>query len=106
MLWTLLIWAIVGLVVTSIVWPIGVLVRAAKNGYNLECYMDCMLEVLEDDDAELKEKYNRFERFMLAVFHNALWPYKLIWLTRKFVPRFDERHVDILLEKIREGEHA
>lgn len=106
MLWTLLIWVLVGLVVTCIVWPIIVLVRAAKNGYDLKCYMDCMIAVLEEDDAALKEKYSKFTFTVLPVVHNVLWPYKLIWLTKKFVPRFDDRHIDLMIERIQKGEQA
>ena len=106
MLWTLLIWVVVGLVVMGAVWPMVVLTRAAKNGYNLELYMDCMVAVLEEDDAERKAEHNKFTLALLAVFHNVLWPYKLIWLTRKFVPKFDERHIDLLIEKIQKGEQA
>lgn len=104
MLWTLLIWVVVGLVIMGAVWPAVVLMRAAKNGYNLELYMDCMVAVLEEDDIEREAKHNKYTLAILAVIHNILWPYKLIWLTRKFVPRFDERHIDLLIEKIQKGE--
>jgi hypothetical protein len=106
MLWTLLIWVVVGLVMMSMVWPIAVLVRAAMHKYDLELYLDAMDAVLEEYDAEMEAKYNRFVLAMKAAFHNAMWPYKLIWLTRKFIPRFDDRYVDLVLEKLDEGEHA
>lgn len=106
MIWTLLIWVVVGLVFMGAVWPFMILVRAAKNGCDLKRYLDCMVEVLEEDDIELEAKHNRFVRFIMAVFHNVFWPYKLIWLTRKFVPKFDARHVDLILEKIQKEEHA
>ena len=106
MLWTLLIWVVVGLVVMCAVWPVMVLVRAARNGYDLEGYFKCMVDVLVEDDAEMKARNNKFILTVQAVFHNVLWPYKLIWMTRKFVPKFDERHVDLILEKLEKGEQA
>lgn len=106
MLWTLLIWVVVGLVMMTVVWPIAVLVRAAKKGYDLERYMKCMSAVLDEDDADTKARYNGFERFILRVFHNVMWPHKLIWITREFVPKIDERHIDLMIEKIQKGEHA
>ena len=106
MLWTLLVWVVVGLVVMSLVWTGFVLVRAAKNGYDLEGYLDCMFMVMEEDDIERQSKHNKFVLGLIAVFHNVLWPYKLIWLTRKFVPKFDERYIDLLIEKIQKGEQA
>lgn len=106
MLWTLLIWVVVGLVVMCAVWPVMVLVRAARNGYDLKGYLDCMLAVLEEDDIEMNAKHNKFTLAVRAVFHNVLWPYKLIWLTKKFVPRFDERYENLILEKLEKGEQA
>lgn len=106
MLWTLLIWVVVGLVMMSVVWPIMVLVRAARNGYNLELYLDSMNTVLDEDDAERKSKHSKFVLVALAVFHNVMWPYKLIWLTNDFVPKFDELYVDLVLEKLEKGEQA
>ena len=106
MLWALLIWVVVGLVVMCLAWTVFVLARAAKNGYDLEDYLDCMNMVMEEDDIERQSKYNKFVLTLIAVFHNVLWPYKLIWLTRKFVPKFDERYIDLLIEKIQKGEQA
>ena len=106
MFWTLLIWVVLGLAMMSAVWPMVVLVRAARNGYDLELYLSGMVSVLEEDDIEKEAKDGKFVRFILAVCHNVLWPYKLIWLTRDFVPRFDERYVDLVLEKLENEEHA
>lgn len=106
MLWTLLIWVVVGLVVMSLVWPMMVLVRAHREGYDLKTYMDCMVAVLEEDDIEQQAKHNKFVLAVRMVFHNVFWPYKLIWLTRKFVPKFDERHIDLMIDKIQKGEQA
>ena len=106
MLWTLLIWVVVGLVTMSAVWPFIVLVRAAKNGCDLELYLSGMAMVLTEDDIKKEAKDTKFVRFILAVFHNVLWPYKLIWLTRDFVPKFDDRYVDLVLEKLEKGEQA
>lgn len=106
MLWTLLIWVVVGLVMTVVVWPIGVIVRAAKNGYDLEHYMKCMVTVLDEDDADTRARYNVIKRFVLAVVHNVLWPNKIIYLTREFIPKFDELYLDLTIEKLKNGEHA
>lgn len=106
MIWTLLIWVIVGLVTMSVVWPFMVLVRAARNGYDLKLYLDAMDAVMEEDDAEREAKYSKFVLTVKAVFHNILWPYKLIWLTKEFVPKFDERYVDLVLEKPETEEQA
>ena len=106
MLWTLLIWVVVGLVMMAIVWPTLVLARAVRKGYDPNRYIKCMAEVLEEDDIEVETEHNVFVRFVFMVFHNVFWPYKLIWLTRKFVPRFDERHIDLTIEKIQNEEHA
>lgn len=105
MLWALLIW-VIGLATYGFAWVFMVLVRAAMNGYDLELYLDVMYVVSDEDDAEMKAKYNKFVRAVLMVFHNVLWPYKLIWLTKKFVPRFDKRYADLVLEKLEKGEHA
>lgn len=104
MIWTLLMWVVVGLVAMSVVWPFTVLVRAARNGYDLKRYMDCMVAVFDEDDAEMEAKHSKFVRVLRMVFHNVLWPYKLIWLTKKYVPRFDERHIDLMIEKFQKGE--
>lgn len=106
MIWTLLIWVVVGLVMVSMIWPIGVLVRAAMHKYDLELYLDAMNAVLEEDDAEREAKYSKFVLTMKAAFHNVFWPYKLIWLTRDFTPKFDERYIDLMLEKLEEEEYA
>lgn len=105
MILALLIWG-VGLVTYGFVWVFMVLVRAYRNGYNLELYLDVMDAVSDEDDAEMKSKYSKFVYIVRIVFHNVLWPYKLIWLTKKFLPRFDERYADLVLEELEKGEHA
>ena len=106
MILALLIWVVIGFVATCLVWPIVVLTRAVMNKYNSELYFDGMMAVLEEDDAELEAKYNKFKMFALAALHNVLWPYKLVWLTMKFLPRFDERYLDLVFEKLEKEEHA
>ena len=106
MLWTLLIWVVVGLVMMSVVWPIGVLARADKNGYDFERYMKCMVTVLDEDDADTKARYNVIKRFIFAVLANVFWPNKIIYLTREFIPKFDELYIDLTLESLKKGEHA
>ena len=106
MMWTLLIWVVVGLVVMSAVWPMMVLVRAHREGYDLKTYMDCMVAVFEEDDIEQQAKHNKFALAVIMVFHNIFWPYKLIWLTREFIPKFDELYIDLTLESLKKGEHA
>lgn len=103
MLWALLIW-VIGLVTYGFVWVFAVLVRAAKNGCDLDLYMEAMDAVSDEDDVEMKAKYNKFVYAVLVMYHNIIWPYKLIWLTKKFIPRFDERYEDLVLEKLEKGE--
>lgn len=105
MIWALLIW-VIGLATYGFAWVFMVLVRAAMNGYDLELYLEVMNVVSDEDDAEMKAKYSKFGRVIRMVYHNVLWPYKLIWLTKKFVPRFDERYADLVLETLEKGEHA
>ena len=106
MLWTLLIWVVVGLVMMVVVWPIGVYVRAVKNGYDLERYMECMCIVLDEDDADTKAIYNVIKRFVFPVLANVFWPYKIVYITREFIPKFDELYLDLTIEKLKNGEHA
>lgn len=105
MIWALLIW-VIGLAAYGFAWTFMVLVRAAMNGYDLELYLEVMNVVSDEDDAEMKAKYSKFGRAIRIVYHNVLWPYKLIWLTKKFVPRFDERYADLVLEKLEKVEQA
>ena len=106
MLWTLLIWVVIGLVMMAVVWPIAMLVRAYRNGFDLELYLVAMSEVLNEDDAEKAAKHSKFRRIVSMVFHNVFWPNKLIWLTKDFMPSFDERYADLVLERLEKGEHA
>ena len=99
MILALLIW-VIGLVTYGFVWVFMILVRAAMRGYDLELYLEVMNAVSDEDDAEMRAKYSKFIRAIRVVYHNILWPYKLVWLTKKFVPRFDERYADLVLEKL------
>lgn len=103
MLWALLIW-VIGLVTYGFVWTYMVLVRAAMRKYDLELYLEVMNAVCDEDDAEMRAKYSKFIRAIRVVYHNILWPYKLVWLTKKFVPRFDERYADLMIENLKTEE--
>lgn len=103
MLWALLIW-VIGLVTYGFVWVFTILMRAAMRGYDLELYLEVMNAVFDEDDAEMRAKYSKFIRVISVVYHNILWPYKLVWLTKKFVPRFDERYADLMIENLKTEE--
>lgn len=105
MLWSLLIWVVVGFVATFL-WPGMVLVRAERNGYELDVYAYVVNTLLDEHNAEMKGKYNPVVYFVLMVFYNVLWPYKLAWFTKNLVPKCDEYYEDLVLEKLEKGEHA
>lgn len=105
MLWTLLIWAVIGFA-SHYVWTLMVLVRAVRNGYDTDLYFEAMNAVSDEHDAWAKNKYKPVVRIILITVHNLLWPYKLIWLTRDYVPEFDERYENLILEKLEKGESA
>lgn len=106
MWWTLLIWAVMGLVMPYL-WTAAVFGRAIMNGYDLDLFDKAVSTVLKEYDAETMAKYNKFERIVLTLVHNhLLWPYKLVWLTRDYMPAFDKRYEDLVHEVIENGEGA
>lgn len=105
MWWTLLIWMVIGFV-AHVVWYIGTLVRAVRNGWNMDLYQDVFNRVLEEGLIEDKERYRPVVRIFLIVFYNFLWPWKIVWMSKDLLSKADDLYVDLVLEELEKGECA
>ena len=98
MLWTLLIWVIVGFAM-SYVWAGLVFVRAFRNNYDIDLYDRAVEKVLDEMLIGMYDGGNKIVFLLKWTSQTIAWPAKLMWLTKTAIPVIDEVYTDLVLGK-------